>query len=188
MIFGVLTGYTAKAAAIISISVWILSTYAVLIANGKYESTSYNNIPNLKFVRKNLGNGIDGKTTNLSEYMKDFNNIFMKIDIETKYKVLDVISKSKISNQRSIADQTKYSLGKVNYVVNQLIEVGFLKFENFRNAENKKNYAYILTPSGLSEKIKITQSFIERKEQEYIELKAEIEALKAEKNSKVLWN
>ena len=110
----------------------------------------------------------------------------MKIDIETKYKVLDVISKSKISNQRSIADQTKYSLGKVNYVVNQLIEVGFLKFENFRNEENKKNYAYILTPSGLSEKIKITQSFIERKEQEYIELKAEIEALKAEKNSKVL--
>ena len=45
----------------------------------------------------------------------------MKIDIETKYKVLDVISKSKISNQRSIADKTKFSLGKVNYVVNQLI-------------------------------------------------------------------
>ena len=109
----------------------------------------------------------------------------MKIDIETKYKVLDVISKSKISNQRSIADKTKFSLGKVNYVVNQLIEVGFLKFENFKNAENKKNYVYILTTSGFSEKIKITQSFIERKEQEYIELKAEIEALKAEKKYKI---
>ena len=109
----------------------------------------------------------------------------MKIDIETKFKVLDVISKYKISNQRSIANQTKFSLGKVNYVVNQMIEVGFLKFENFKNAENKKNYAYILTPSGLSEKIKITQSFIERKEREYIELKAEIEALKAEKKSEI---
>tara|TARA_B110000003_G_C16478727_1_gene468689 strand:- start:83 stop:412 length:330 start_codon:yes stop_codon:yes gene_type:complete len=109
----------------------------------------------------------------------------MKIDIETKYKVLDVVSKSKISNQRSIADKTKFSLGKVNYVVNQLIEVGFLKFENFKSSENKKNYVYILTPSGLSEKIKITQSFIERKEQEYIELKAEIEALKAEKKSEI---
>ena len=107
----------------------------------------------------------------------------MKIDIETKYKVLDAISKSNISNQRSIADKTKFSLGKVNYVVNQMIEVGFLKFENFKNAENKKNYAYILTPSGLKEKLKITQSFIERKEQEYILLKAEIEALKAEKKS-----
>ena len=109
----------------------------------------------------------------------------MKIDIETKFKILDVISKSKISNQRSIANQTKFSLGKVNYVVNQMIKVGFLKFENFKNAENKKNYAYILTPSGLSEKIKITQSFIERKEREYIELKAEIEALKAEKESEI---
>ena len=109
----------------------------------------------------------------------------MKIDIETKFKVLDVISKSKISNQRSIANQIKFSLGEVNYVVNQMIEVGFLKFENFKNAENKKNYAYILTPSGLSEKIKITQSFIERKEREYIELKAEIEALKAEKKSEI---
>ena len=114
-----------------------------------------------------------------------FKNLFMKIDIETKYKVLDVISKSKISNQRSIAHQTKFSLGKVNYVVKQMMDVGFLKFENFKNAENKKNYAYILTPSGLSEKLKITHGFIERKEQEYIALKAEIEALKADKNEKI---
>lgn len=104
----------------------------------------------------------------------------MKIDIETKYKILDVISKSNVSNQRSIAYHTKFSLGKVNYVVNQLIEVGFLKFENFKNSDNKKNYAYILTPSGLSEKLKITQGFIERKEREYEELKAEIEILKSE--------
>jgi len=107
----------------------------------------------------------------------------MKIDIETKFKVLDVISKSNISNQRSIADQTKFSLGKVNYVVNQMIEVGFLKFENFKNAESKKNYAYILTPSGIREKLKITHSFIERKEQEYQALKNEIEALKAEEKT-----
>ena len=107
----------------------------------------------------------------------------MKIDIETKFKVLNVISKSNISNQRSIANKTKFSLGKVNYVVNQMIEVGFLKFENFKNAEDKKNYAYILTPSGISEKLKITHSFIERKEQEYEALKNEIEALKAEEDS-----
>ena len=50
------------------------------------------------------------------------------------------------------------------------------------NAKNKKNYAYILTPSGLSEKLKITQSFIERKEKEYEALKTEIEALKAEED------
>ena len=104
----------------------------------------------------------------------------MKIDIETKYKILDLIDKSNVSNQRSIAHHTKFSLGKVNYVVNQLMEVGFLKFENFKNSDNKKKYAYILTPSGLSEKLKITQGFIERKEREYEELKAEIEILKSE--------
>ena len=104
----------------------------------------------------------------------------MKIDIETKYKILDVISKSNVSNQRSIAYHTKFSLGKVNYVVNQLMEIGFLKFENFKNSDNKKNYVYILTPSGLREKLKITQGFIERKEKEYEELKAEIEILKSE--------
>lgn len=109
----------------------------------------------------------------------------MKIDIETKFRILNAISKSEFSNQRSLASQTKFSLGKVNYVVNQMIDIGFLKFENFKNAENKKNYAYILTPSGLSEKLKITQSFIERKEKEYIELKAEIEALKAEKKNEI---
>ena len=107
----------------------------------------------------------------------------MKIDIETKFKVLNVISKSNISNQRSIANKTKFSLCKVNYVVNQMIEVGFLKFENFKNAEDKKNYAYILTPSGISVKLKITHSFIERKEQEYEALKNEIEALKAEEDN-----
>jgi hypothetical protein len=45
-----------------------------------------NNIPkhnnNIIFVKKNLGNVNDQSTTNLEEYMKDHNNIFMKIDIE----------------------------------------------------------------------------------------------------------
>lgn len=50
--------------------------------DGTIYSLPTNNIPNLKFVRKNLGNKNNDRTTNLSEYMNDFNNIFMKIDIE----------------------------------------------------------------------------------------------------------
>ena len=50
--------------------------------DGTINSLPPNNISNLKFVRKNLGNGVDGGTTNLSEYMDNFNDIFMKIDIE----------------------------------------------------------------------------------------------------------
>ena len=44
--------------------------------DGTINSLPPNNIPNLKFIRKNLGDGIDGNTTNLSEYMNNFNNIF----------------------------------------------------------------------------------------------------------------
>ena len=66
-----------------------------------------------------------------------------------------------------------------------MIDIGFIKIHNFNPPNNILNYAYILTPSGLSEKLKITQSFIERKEKEYIELKAEIEALKAEKKNEI---
>lgn len=36
----------------------------------------------ITFVKKNLGSGNTNKITNLHEYMKDYTNIFMKIDIE----------------------------------------------------------------------------------------------------------
>ena len=39
---------------------------------------------------------------------------------------------------------------------------------------NKINYAYILTPKGISEKTKLTVNFMKRKMKEYDELKKEI--------------
>jgi len=36
----------------------------------------------IKFINKNLGNENNDYITNLHEYMKDYNNIFMKMDIE----------------------------------------------------------------------------------------------------------
>ena len=42
---------------------------------------------------------------------------------------------------------------------------------------NKRNYSYILTPSGLSEKLKLTAVFLERKRSEYYALQEEIRAL-----------
>ena len=41
------------------------------------------------------------------------------------------------------------------------------------------NYIYILTPEGLKEKIKITRTFMDRKEMEYELLKQEIQKLKS---------
>jgi hypothetical protein len=44
------------------------------------------------------------------------------------------------------------SLGKANYCLKGLIDKGLVKVENFKNSRNKIQYAYLLTPQGMSEK------------------------------------
>ena len=61
-----------------------------------------------------------------------------------------------------------------------LVEKGLIKLGNFTAAQDKRRYAYLLTPMGIAEKAAITKRFLERKVQEYDALKAEIEALKDE--------
>ncbi|MFV0481243.1 MAG: MarR family EPS-associated transcriptional regulator [Campylobacteraceae bacterium] len=81
-------------------------------------------------------------------------------------------------NQKSLAEELGYSVGKVNYILKALIEKGFIKIENFANSKNKKQYKYLLTPQGIKEKIAITEKFIERKKREYEELQNELEITK----------
>ncbi len=71
------------------------------------------------------------------------------------------------------------ALGSVNYCLSGLIDKGHVKLENFKNANNRKAYAYILTPSGLEEKLRLTYRFLKRRIREYAEIKAEIETLTA---------
>jgi hypothetical protein len=55
-----------------------------------------------------------------------------------------------------------------------------VKIHNFSQNQNKFGYAYLLTPSRISEKAILTGSFLKRKLQEYEALKTEIKALKLE--------
>jgi hypothetical protein len=55
-----------------------------------------------------------------------------------------------------------------------------VKIHNFSQNQNKFGYAYLLTPTWISEKALLTGSFLKRKLQEYEALKAEIKALKLE--------
>ena len=76
---------------------------------------------------------------------------------------LNILRKAEsIENQRTLADELGYSVGKINYVLNALIEKGLIKVENFATAENKKKYKYILTEKGFREKILLTEKFIKR--------------------------
>ncbi len=87
-------------------------------------------------------------------------------------------SVDKITNQRNIANEIGYSVGKVNYVLNGLIEKGLIKAEKFINSKQKQKYKYLLTEKGIKEKVDITQRFIERKKAEYDKLQSEMESYK----------
>ena len=85
-------------------------------------------------------------------------------------------------SQREIADAMGVSLGKVNYCLKALVSLGWFKMQNFQGSKNKLAYAYLLTPSGVIEKAAITTRFLNRKMQEYEQLKILIEDLQNEVN------
>jgi len=82
--------------------------------------------------------------------------------------------------QRELSREMGVSLGKVNYCMKKLNEKGLIKLTNFTHNPNKMGYAYLLTPSGIEEKSRLTFSFLKRKVIEYEVLKKEINALKLE--------
>ena len=79
------------------------------------------------------------------------------------------------SSQRELAEELGFSLGKLNYCLKALKSKGLVKISNFRKNPNKINYAYILTPKGISEKTELTINFMKRKMKEYDDLKQEME-------------
>ena len=89
--------------------------------------------------------------------------------------LIHAIEKDGNTSQREIARKTGLSIGKVNYIIKALIDVGYIKINNFKNSNRKLDYVYILTPKGISEKTRITKSFILKKKQEYDRLKSYIE-------------
>ncbi len=78
-------------------------------------------------------------------------------------------------SQRKLASELGFSLGKLNYCLRQLRLKGLVKLDNFSKNPNKLSYAYVLTPKGITEKTKLTLSFMKRKIEEYEELRKEID-------------
>lgn len=91
------------------------------------------------------------------------------------FEILRKLTKNPNSSQREIAKELGFSLGKINYCMNELKKKGYLKIKNFKDNPNKLNYIYILTPKGISEKTKLTVNFMKRKMHEYDVLKKELE-------------
>ena len=98
-----------------------------------------------------------------------------QIITEDQLDLLHIIENDSSASQRQIAKNSGLSIGKVNYCLKALIDIGFIKIRNFSNSNKKLNYAYVLTPKGIKEKTIITKQFIIKKKQEYDKLNSYID-------------
>tara|TARA_B100001063_G_C16488247_1_gene416084 strand:- start:30 stop:347 length:318 start_codon:yes stop_codon:yes gene_type:complete len=89
---------------------------------------------------------------------------------EDDLKVLHLVHSNPEISQRGIAQHMGFSLGKVNYCIKALTEVGFIKLQNFSKSNNKTGYLYVLTPKGIRKKTILTKRFLQIKQLEYEKL------------------
>ena len=102
---------------------------------------------------------------------------------ELEYRALKILEQQPDLTQRQLAEELGISLGKTHYLVKSLIDVGWVKLDNFQRSNNKWGYAYLLTPMGLAEKASITVRFLARKQEEYRQLERQIADLSVEVES-----
>jgi EPS-associated MarR family transcriptional regulator len=96
---------------------------------------------------------------------------------ELSIKIIRELEKAPKQSQRELSKRCGVSLGSIHYCINALVEKGYVKAKNFKNAQKKLAYAYILTPAGINLKRELTLAFLMRKQAEYEALQQEIRAL-----------
>ena len=99
---------------------------------------------------------------------------------EKHFRVMRLLDEDPSISTRDIAKKIGISNGAAYYCVTALVQKGFVKLKNFTQSKNKANYIYELTPRGIRAKAALTVSFLERKKNEYEDLKLEIERLESE--------
>ena len=99
---------------------------------------------------------------------------------DAEYLILKKFEDNPRLTQRELSKELGVSLGKTNYIINALIDKGWLKLMNFKRSDKKLGYSYLLTTQGITEKAILAQKFLKRKSDEYNRLKVEIEKLRNE--------
>lgn len=103
-----------------------------------------------------------------------------KLQEYTHFRVLRLLQENPEMSQRELAEAVGVSVGGIHYVLNALINKGLVKLGNFTAAEDKRRYAYVLTPKGILRKAALTRAFLAWKMEEYEALREEIEGLRKE--------
>ena len=99
---------------------------------------------------------------------------------DVHFRVLRTLNEQPELSQREIANVSGVSLGAVNFCLRALVEKGQIKVQNFQASDSKLRYAYVITPTGIAQKTRLTAAFLKRKIAEYEALRAEIDAVESE--------
>ncbi len=98
----------------------------------------------------------------------------------TRFQMLRLLAENPEMSTRQLASAIGISNGSAYYLLGALVQKGLIKFSTFTASKHKGRYAYVLTPSGLSEKVRLTACFLAQKRHEYNELKKEIAQIEEE--------
>ncbi len=94
-------------------------------------------------------------------------------------RLLSLIEQHPEYSQRRLAEAMGVSLGKAHYLLKALFDKGLVKAGKFTRNPVQLHYVYALTPAGVKHRLQLTRRFLQRKEQEFVSLKSEIEHLRA---------
>jgi len=100
-----------------------------------------------------------------------------KLQEDTSFRVLRLLQENPEMSQRELAQVAGVSVGGMHYVLSALVDKGLVKLGNFTASEDKRRYAYVLTPKGIARRAALTRAFLMRKMEEYDALKEEIRSL-----------
>ena len=98
--------------------------------------------------------------------------------MKIKQDYFEVLRKIKedFKNQRQLAKELNFSLGKLNYCLIELKKKGLVKIKSLR--DNPMKIKYVLTPRGIEIRTKLTVDFMKRKMREYDQLKKELSQIR----------
>ena len=96
---------------------------------------------------------------------------------EAHLKLMRLVQAKPAIVQRDVSKALGMSLGRTNFCIKTLVNQGLLKIENVRSSDNKRSYAYWLTPEGKAEKVALTGRLLRQKREEYELLQVEFDLL-----------
>lgn len=99
---------------------------------------------------------------------------------DTLFWTLRLLQENPSVTQRTLAKEVGINVSSINFYLKALVGKGWIKMGNFSKNRDKLSYAYLLTPTGVSEKAVLTRRFLQRKMIEYEKLREETEALQLE--------